>query len=100
MSVGAPFFQSCPCSPSVSRYALTWASPYRSDMFRNLPRLLQKAVWVCDTSTMAVRAGTHAQPAPSRGSLRALLERWGRDGDTVASLLESLADVGWFVLHG
>jgi hypothetical protein len=49
---------------------------------------------------MAVRAGTHAQPAPSRGSLRALVERWGRDGDTVASLLESLADVGWFVLHG
>src|SRR4051794_25313181 len=49
---------------------------------------------------MAVRAGTHAHPAPSRGSLRALVERWGRDGDSVASLLESLSEVGWFVLHG
>jgi hypothetical protein len=49
---------------------------------------------------MAVRAGTHAQPAPSRGSLRALVERWSRDGDTVAALLERLGDLGWFVLHG
>jgi hypothetical protein len=49
---------------------------------------------------MAVRAGTHAQPAQSRGSLRALIERWGRDGDSVASVLESLGELGWFVLHG
>src|SRR3954453_2888574 len=65
-----------------------------------LPGLLKKPAWVSDTSRMAVRAGTHAQPASSRGSLRTLVKRWGRDGDPVGSLLEGLADEGWFVLPG
>ncbi len=49
---------------------------------------------------MAARAGTHARPAPGRGSLRALVARWGRDGDAVGTLLEGLGDVGWLTVQG
>jgi hypothetical protein len=49
---------------------------------------------------MAVRAGTHAQPAPRRGSLRALVAGGRRRTDALASVLDQLEDHGWLVLRG
>jgi len=51
---------------------------------------------------MAVRAGTHAQPAPGRGSLRTLVAGGRRRNRTGAldAVLEHLEDEGWLVLPG
>src|SRR4051795_3759370 len=65
-----------------------------------LPGLLKKPAWVSDTPRMAVRAGTHAQPARRRASLRALLASGRRRADPFASVLDPLEDLGWLVLPG
>jgi hypothetical protein len=49
---------------------------------------------------MAVRAGTHAQPARRHGSLRALLPSGRRRAHPLAAVLEPLEDLGWLVLPG
>ena len=51
---------------------------------------------------MAVRAGTHAQPAPGRGSLRALVAGGRRRNrtDALEAVLDHLEDEGWLVLPG
>ena len=48
---------------------------------------------------MAVRTGAHAQRLPGRGSLRGLVGRWGRDGDTVGALLDGMSEAGWHTLR-
>jgi len=48
---------------------------------------------------MAVRTSAHAQPLPGRSSLRALVGRWGREGDAVEALLDGLGEAGWHTLH-
>src|SRR4051812_50174361 len=65
-----------------------------------LPGLLKKPAWVSDTSRMAVRAGTHAQPARRRASLRGLLGSGRRPADPLTSVLDPLEDMGWLVLPG
>src|SRR4051812_16568487 len=65
-----------------------------------LPGLLKKPAWVSDTSRMAVRAGTHAQPARRRASLRGLLGSGRRPADPLTSVLDPLEDMGWLVLAG
>src|SRR4051794_41291935 len=65
-----------------------------------LPSLLKKPAWVSDTSRMAVRAGTHAQPARRRASLRGLLGSGRRPADPLTSVLDALEDMGWLVLAG
>lgn len=49
---------------------------------------------------MAVRAGTHAQPARRRASLRGLLGSGRRPADPLTSVLDPLEDMGWLVLAG
>src|SRR3954467_3686203 len=65
-----------------------------------LPGLLKKPAWVSDTSRMAVRAGTHAQPARRRASLRGLLGSGRRPGGPLTPGLDPLEDMGWLVLAG